>query len=317
MRRRDGSLPGLGPVILLCVLILAIVTTATYLIYQQSAVILRQRAERQLERELRAARNTTRRAITSLVDDLQMLARQPGMIRILDLDVDRQIADLLDTALRRSPYVIDLTCRRLDGQLIAWSGSLDQPAETTKSDTDPCSASEAVLQPAAPPGHNIRLTIPVSWVFDRRERIGCLQATVSMDAFLEVEEQWWVALADSSGKLVVQHGPDLGREVPLGDNILTHPDHGEIRIRSAEVPLPDGVQGPVVRRGRRPERRSAGPRDNAEENGPLDDSRRLLGDALPGGRLRSSTAGVDEKTRRSRSGTRASDSVPRESKGRS
>ncbi|NOT30581.1 MAG: response regulator [Planctomycetes bacterium] len=217
----------------------AAVFLAAGLLVQNAAQDLFERAEEQLALELRSLRTATEWNLMNVVDDLEILASQPVMIRVLDEDADSEIARALQNAVRTSEHFGEIECRNAEGRVVASTQSprVGAQAEPPAAPTDTRAAftrRSGVLE----------VTVPVDWRFDREERIGTLHARVREDTLLPAHDIEWVSLTDERARIVTERG----RRPPKfdGEHLSSAARAGAV-IRSEELRLPPEIEAEPLR----------------------------------------------------------------------
>jgi signal transduction histidine kinase/CheY-like chemotaxis protein len=247
MHPAGAGVPFGRPMAVLYGVILAVVGGASWIVYRGGADALRQRGSNHLDYQLSNARAAVEGTLEGVTGDLELLARQPVMLRILDNDVDNEIAGLLVAAARRSDHLREVECVSASGLVVASDGS----ARTGQLRPLPADLIERFLQgqraELTPAEGALLVTVPVLWSFDRTELLGVLRARFEPLAFLPLLPAPWVGLVGESGKLFVQRGPLLAElpSTPEPSPELLDED-GWIR-RASAVGLPENVSGPAWR----------------------------------------------------------------------
>ncbi|MFQ5501112.1 MAG: ATP-binding protein [Phycisphaerae bacterium] len=231
-------------VLILCVLILTVVSGASFLIYHEGAKRLRVGAEIHQRHETSIARAGTEGMIRSLIENMELLARQPMMIELLDGDVDHEITDLLETTHEKNASYAELCCISPEGKVLV-STNTDQVNEQF----DPPSAALTKLRGGLRAEirqieKNVIVEVPIFWQFDERECLGVLRAKVDIDGFLVQQLDWWVALTTASGRVLAHRGGFNPEMIDLDSKEQPYADNGRVIINHARLKYPAGVFGP-------------------------------------------------------------------------
>ncbi|MFQ5600068.1 MAG: response regulator [Candidatus Krumholzibacteriia bacterium] len=237
-------LRGIGPVLVLCALILGVASAASFLNYRQTARVLRERANQSMAQEVASVKAGTDQAVSTWFQNMVSWAAHPVMIQIVEQDVDHQIEDLLDAITDQYGDLKDLACFTASGKLLAWAGTpradfpLDVDAELLEAFRHGRRAAMELT------GDEVAVSVPIFWVFDEREILGVLRATLPPAAFLVSRGSWWTGLATETGRVLEQRGPELPGHVSLDVEQDEVPDVGSVVQRAASVEFPAGVVGP-------------------------------------------------------------------------
>ena len=212
---------------------------------------LTDKAHEQLELELHALRAATVKNILHVVDELELLASQKVMERILDKDEDSQIQHSLKGALRASTTLAVIDCvdlqgavvastvpRRVDefrgdpGDQVAPSPSLERIPRVVSKRLRP--GTRAVVERM---GVDIRVTIPLFLEF-AEDHQGYLHARIKPYFLLPSRGAEWFALVDRFRQVVVERGPRPS-EFDADPSRTTSKD--QMVLRSARLDLPETV----------------------------------------------------------------------------
>ena len=226
-----------------CLLVVIVVGGACYLTYWKGAQVLRERGESQFRTELEMFRSECGETLARWLAQLELLANQPSMIRILDFDVDNEIGESIGTALEQAAELRSLMCYDVENRLIAFArdGDSENP-RTPVDDALRASFLEGRRADVSVSGDALFLRVPVFFELAERKVIGTLEAVLDARAFLPRDPQVWVALRHESGDAIVQRDP---RDIRSGTGPVDVED-GEWLRGSVELPLPGGVRGPAL-----------------------------------------------------------------------
>ena len=225
-RQRD-MLPGTKAVLALCALMLCVICGGGYLTYHKSAAALRQSIDQHQSQELLLVKILAEQAIASLVENMESWAKQPVMVRILDDDIDHEIADLLETITEQFKLVEELSCVAASGRIIA---STNTPLVGR--------SLRAVSQLREESWRGIRcaivhteddviVNVPIFREFDEREFLGMLRGRVVPGTFLPFNPHWWVGLvAVAPQRVIVQKGALLFERIDLAASEETYASVG-------------------------------------------------------------------------------------------
>ena len=230
------------PVLPLCLLMLVVVSGASFLTYRQGAQALREKVEEHMLHQVSSVKASTEQAIATLIEDMESWAAQPVMVRILDGDADNEIADLLDNIAERLEVVQGLACVTAAGEVLASTDAARMKTSLPAEALEEIRGGRRAAIKAV--GEKVVVTVPIFWQFDEREFLGVLQATVMPEAFLVGAPDWWAGLASPSGVVIEHRGPALPPQLDLDSAEEMYPDVGRVVKRTALVAFPTGVTGP-------------------------------------------------------------------------
>ncbi|MFQ5412732.1 MAG: hypothetical protein ACE5EC_10565, partial [Phycisphaerae bacterium] len=235
---------GITAILILCALMLVVIFGASYLIYHKGAEALRAEVRDHQEREVTVARIGTQATISALIENMELWARQPVMVELLDEDVDHEIAELLETTVKRFSFLEELSCINPDGRVVVSTRTARvreqlEPPRGVLIRID--GGLRAYVKEAD--GHII-LDVPIFWTFDERECLGILRAVTTADAFLISKPHWWVGLTTADGQMLAQRGPKLPKQINLNAWEEDYAGVGRVTKHSARVSFPEGVDGP-------------------------------------------------------------------------
>jgi two-component system, sensor histidine kinase and response regulator len=241
-----GLLSTLKGVLLLCGVVVLIVVGAVFVIFRQGSATLRRSADAQIGLRLTSVEQGTESAVSDLINQLDALAAQPVMVRILDRDVDHEIDASLRAAVGGRHLLKRVVVLNASGLLIASAGQV----EGAVASRDPMAALKAggpdtraviVLD-----GTHLGVVMPITWSFDAPEVIGVLCAVIDAHDVLTGPPSWWLGLLDDSGRVMDHHGAALGPRVDLGRTDVIYPDIGRAVQRFARLQWPQNVAAPAL-----------------------------------------------------------------------
>ncbi len=231
-------------ILLLCGLMLTVVSGASYLIYHEGAKRLRFGAEKHQWHETSIAKAGTEGAIRSLIENMELWARQPMMIELLDGDVDHEITDLLETTQQKTASYIELYCINPEGKVLVSTNT-----DMVNTQLDPPSAALTKLRGGLRAeirqiDNIVIVEVPIFWQFDERECLGVLRAKVDIDGILVQQLDWWVGMTTASGRVLAQHGEFNPEVIDLSSKEQPFAGHECVIINSVRLMYPAGVFGP-------------------------------------------------------------------------
>ncbi|MFQ5589817.1 MAG: response regulator [Phycisphaerae bacterium] len=241
---QDEDVPKLRLMIILCASMLLVIGGADHLIYTRSRTMAWQEINRRLTRELLVARTAAEQAVASLVNSLESWAAHPEMVRILDDDIDNDIAKLFEALKRKHDFLNRISCLTASGKVLVSTdasriGESVYPAARLQSYFAGGIRCEIVGR-----DNTMVLTAPIIRQFDKRELIGALYARVDYDVLLPGEPDWWTGLTSATGRVLAQTGATLLDTTDLTALEEEIPSAGRILKRIARMVLPAGVVGP-------------------------------------------------------------------------
>ena len=229
--------------VLLCTLIVIVVSAACYFTYWKGAEALRERGEWQFGYKLETLCSESEDTLSEWISELELWAKQPSMIRILDQDVDNEIGESLSAAAQRSEHLRALACFDTEGHGIAFARSRESSSHHAPLDEE---IQKRYLQGQR---GEVRLTddaislrVPVFLEFGERRVIGSLEALLDARALLPRDPLVWVALKEASGNTVAERTPVPHSQFQEGDVVDLESDdwiRGTIALS-----LPTAVAGP-------------------------------------------------------------------------
>ena len=243
MRGNAGFLSTLKGILTLCGLVVTIVLVAIAVIFRQGSAALKQSADNQMEHRLGSVQQSTEETVSALLQRLEWLAAQPVMLRILDRDVDFEIAGALQTVVDAQHLIKRVLIMNAGGALIAAAGEVEGDvdfgalAKLTAAGAD----KRAVFFKTGP---DLGVVIPITWHFDQVERIGVLLAIIEEHEILTTPDGWWAGLLDASGNVIDQHGVALGNRIDTNRTDVTYQGAGRAIQRFAQLALPPHVVAP-------------------------------------------------------------------------
>ncbi len=245
MARPRDPLPGMKPLLGLCAALLSVILGAGYLVYRQSAESIRQSADEHQEREVAFLKASVEDSISSLVDDMESWARQPVMAEILANDVNNEIEGFLEAVAERSTSLREISCVTADGKIltsssVALAGTIIKYAETRRGMFEK-GKQRGTIEPA---GDTFIVTVPIFVEFDEKEFLGTLRGALASNAFLKINPDWWAGLADASGRLIAQLGPELPDRINLHVNEQECLGMGPIMKKFLHIDFPSGIDAP-------------------------------------------------------------------------
>jgi len=179
-----------------------------------------------------------------MIEDFEILASQPVMIRILDGDLDNEIADLLQTVKSSRKEIEDIACRNPEGAFVASTHLLDL-AEIQRTAGEASMAIPAGTRARIELlGPTTRIVVPVDWEFDRLERLGTLTITLETDSLLPPILEPWSALVASGGEILVQRGETSRFSITELEAVDMHPDDAGWVCRTRPLDVPEHVLVP-------------------------------------------------------------------------
>ncbi len=223
----------------LCLAVAAVFLAAGLLVHRAAQDLL-EKAEEQLALELRNLRTTTEWNLMNVVDDLEILASQPVMIRVLDADLDSEIARALQNSARTSAHFVEIDCLDVEGRIVA-STLAKRVGSSAPVSAASLRGARAVFERTS---GTLEVEVPIDWQFDREERIGTLHARLREAALLPVHSIEWVALTDARGQLVTERGQ---RPPKFDGQRLSSALRAGAVIRSEELHLPDEIEVEALR----------------------------------------------------------------------
>ncbi len=235
---------GITAILILCAMMLAVIFGASYFIYRQGAEALLAEARDHQEREVTIARIGTQSTISALIENMELWARQPVMVELLDEDVDHEIAELLETTEKRFTFLEELSGIDPSGRVVVSTHTARVGKQLEPPQTELTAIRGGLRAYIKESGDRVTLEVPIFWTFDERECLGTLRATLTADAFLMSKPDWWVGLTTATGRMLAQRGPTLPDPIDLSVWDEYYPGLGRVTKHSARVELPPGVTGP-------------------------------------------------------------------------
>ena len=215
-------------------------------IFRGGADALRQRALEQFTYEASVVGSSASDTVDRLLDHLDAVAANPSMLRVLDQDIDNEIADLLSATREQLGILTEISCVDAQGAVVA-STRVVLPGETSEAFTAAATAFDQGARATLElDGSLATLKLPVWLDIGSPELVGVLCARGHVEELLPPTRAAWAALADGHGKLLVQHGPQIPDPLDGVPGAGEGPgDDGWYR-QAVPVRLPAGVQGPVL-----------------------------------------------------------------------
>ncbi|MFQ5501113.1 MAG: ATP-binding protein [Phycisphaerae bacterium] len=235
---------GIIAILILCAMMLAVIFGASYLIYHKGAEALRAEARAHQEREVTIVRIGTQSIISALIENMELWARQPVMVELLDEDVDHEIAELLETTEKRFTFLEELSGIDPSGRVVVSTHTAHVGMRFEPPQAELTAIKGGLRAYIKESGDRVTLDVPIFWTFDERECLGTLRATLTADAFLMSKPDWWAGLTTATGRMLAQKGPTLPDHIDLSVWDEFFPGLGRVTKHSARVELPPGVDGP-------------------------------------------------------------------------
>ena len=229
-------------------LVVVVVLIAGAFIYGQGSRALRRSAEHQLSLQLSSIRRGAEHAALALVQDMESVAGQPAMVRIVDRDTDFEIAALLKASVGVRSRFERLIVIDTNGTLVAAAGNpqagsdLQHVTERFKTGRE----RRAVIRWSQ---NAFLIAVPVLWQFDRQELLGTLVGVVQPKVLMEAPAGWWSGLLSASGDVLEQRGFPMPSRLPLDQAEIQDPHSGAIVLRSVALRWPEQVEGPDLYAG--------------------------------------------------------------------
>lgn len=209
----------------LCAAIFGAFLAGAYLLAHMATQDADAKSRAILDRSLEATRGATERAVENALQSVGAIARQPIMLRLLDLDPWREIQTSLEVSLDSLPSVLGLRCITTNGLLLASAGRGDLPRDRPALDAEERQSLQerggVILR--ARPG-SVLVVTPVIWKIEQAETIGWLEADFARDAFLPGKFSEFAALVDERGHILTSLGSRLPEPIPAGiSEVVPHP----------------------------------------------------------------------------------------------
>ncbi len=236
--RAEGNRARLRRVWLVLAAIAAVVAAASALIYRAGVDVFEREAKARVDWEFGSTKRETEQALERLVSNLELWARQPAMLRIVDRDADDDIGQLLAQARSGFPFLRSARCVDAQGRVIA---STEHQPSTAVSDLVLANAqrfSNGLRGTIARVGDDFEVAIPVIWHFDQAEFLGALEARIDPSGLLANHPNSQSALLGPGGELVT------GSPVALNGN--SDGDSKNEIVRSAAFAFPHDIEGPEL-----------------------------------------------------------------------
>jgi signal transduction histidine kinase/DNA-binding response OmpR family regulator len=195
---------------------------------------------------LLAVKQSTEGSVSALLRKLEALTAQPVMLRILDRDVDFEIAAALRAAVDERHLLNRVVVMNVDGVLIASTGQADAEIDFQRVTRALNSAGGNTRAMVFLTGTQLGVVMPISWRFDQPEVIGVLVAIVEPDDLLADADVWWAGLLDGSGTVVSQNGIVLGTRIDVLHTDVTYEGIGRVTQRFVPLRFPPDLVAPML-----------------------------------------------------------------------
>ena len=245
--RSDVQDHGSRRVYLLCGLLLLVVSAAGWMSYREGRQTLLDSIERQSAQEVGHALATVGEEVTRLIEGMELWAQQPVMARMLDGDPDREISDLLEVVVGRSPNVTEVVCLDRSGRVVVGAGPYIDKYPLPV-DTDLADAFREGLRYVLNDANGVLdVTVPLFIQFDQRELVGMLRAIVLPRAVVPKHDVWWSAIVRADGRTLIREGATLpGGRQPI-TSVASLEREEDLDVRSVTVRLPLSGRSPAWR----------------------------------------------------------------------
>jgi signal transduction histidine kinase/ActR/RegA family two-component response regulator len=212
--------------------------------YQGSAALKRS-ADDQMDVRLVDVKRDTEETVSALLRRLEWLTEEPVMLRILDHDVDLEIAGALREVVDARHLFMRVLVMNTSGSLIASAGELEGEVDFNVLKTLNAAGVDkrAVFFMT---GSGLGVVMPIVRRFDTVEMIGVLFAIIDKQEVLTSPAGWWAGLLDASGRVIDQHGITLGTRIDVARNDVTYPGAGRAVQRFARLQFPENVAAPAL-----------------------------------------------------------------------
>jgi len=224
--------------------ILCVLWAASLSIYRTGAAAVEERAASHFSYLAREAQRGAAESLGRAVQDLELLARQPVMLRILDGDPDNEILEVLRLLTTRGHHLEEIACGDGAGQVIASTDEtrVASPADSSEERRNRfLGGLRGVVERRE---EEIWVSVPVLWTFDQLELLGVLHARYDARAFLPESSTAFIGLVDEAGSILASRGRAPHPSAVLLERTDLEPDPDGMVFQDRRVDLPPGVEGP-------------------------------------------------------------------------